>query len=131
MSRILTLVVVLSAVAASPAFAQTPCADMPKDEPFVMVTAPAAGVKVKSGFAVAGCSRTFESTVVWTLTVRGGKELAKGTAKGGGVDGSGPLSFTVAAPVTKPTLAYLEVIEPSASGKGGTARVVVPVLLTP
>lgn len=131
MSRMLMLVVVLSAIGGSPAFAQTPCADVPKDEPFVMVTAPAAGAKVKSGFAVAGCSRTFESTVAWTLTVRGGKELAKGTAKGGGVDGPGPLSFTVAATVTRPTLAYLEVIEPSASGGPPASRVIVPVVVSP
>ena len=130
MQRLL-LVFALFALSASSAFAQSPCADVPKDEPFVMVTAPAAGAKVKSGFAVAGCSRTFESTVTWTLTVRGGQELAKGTAKGGGVDGVAPLSFTVAAMVTKPTLAYLEVLEPSASGKGGTSRVIVPVVLTP
>lgn len=131
LSRILVLVVVLSAFGASTALAQTPCADAPKDEPFVMVTAPAAGAKVTSGFAVTGCSRTFESTVAWTLTVRGGKELARGTAKGGGVDDAGPLSFTVAAKVDKPTLAYLEVIEPSASGKGGTARVIVPLIIAP
>ncbi|MGE0865934.1 MAG: Gmad2 immunoglobulin-like domain-containing protein [Vicinamibacterales bacterium] len=130
LSRVLVLVVVFSAVAASAAQAQSPCADVPKDEPFVMVTAPAAGAKVTSGFAVAGCSRTFESTVAWTLTVRGGKELARGTATGGGVDGAGPLSFRVAAKVDKPTLAYLEVVEPSASGKGGNARVIVPVVLT-
>lgn len=131
MSRTLMLVVVFLVVGGSSAFGQSPCADVPKDEPFVMVTAPAAGAKVKSGFAVTGCSRTFESTVAWTLTVRGGKELAKGTATGGGVDGAGPLSFTVTAKVAKPTLAYLEVIEPSASGKGGTARVIVPLLINP
>lgn len=131
MSRTWILAVAFLAVGGSPAFAQAPCSDVPKDEPFVMVTSPVAGASVKIGFAVAGCSRTFESTVVWTLTVRGGKELAKGTTKGGGVDGAGPLSFTVEAKVDKPTLAYLEVIEPSASGKGGTARVIVPVLVRP
>lgn len=131
MTRLLMLALVFSASSASSAFAQSPCGDVPKDEPFVMVTAPAAGAKVKSGFAVTGCSRTFESTVTWTLTVRGGQELAKGTAKGGGVDGAGPLSFTVTAAVAKPTLAYLEVLEPSASGKPGSSRVIVPVLITP
>lgn len=131
LSRVLVLVALFSGCGASAALAQNPCADAPKEEPFVMVTAPAAGAKVTSGFAVNGCSRTFESTVTWTLTVRGGKELARGTARGGGADAAGPLSFTVAARVGKPTLAYLEVIEPSASGKGGTARVIVPVVLTP
>lgn len=131
LSRVLALAFLFTAAGGSSAFAQSPCGDVPKDEPFVMVTAPAAGARVKSGFAVAGCSRTFESTVVWTLTVRGGKELAKGTAKGGGVDGAGPFAFAVDAKVNKPTLAYLEVLEPSASGKGGTARVIVPVVVTP
>lgn len=131
MSRMLMLAVMCVVLGGSSALAQTPCADAPKDEPFVMVTAPAAGAKVTSGFAVNGCSRTFESTVTWTLTMRGGKELARGRARGGGVDAAGPLSFTVAARVDKPTLAYLEVIEPSASGQGGTARVIVPVVLTP
>lgn len=131
MLRTLMLAVAFLALGGSSALAQTPCADIPKDEPFVLVTAPAAGAKVKSGFAVTGCSRTFESTVAWTLTVRGGRELARGTAKGGGVDAAGPLSFTVAAKVEKPVLAYLEVIEPSASGKGGTARVIVPVVIAP
>lgn len=131
MTRLLMLAFALSAFSALPAFAQSPCADVPKDEPFVMVAAPAAGARVKSGFAVAGCSRTFESTVTWTLTVRGGQELAKGTAKGGGVDGAGPLAFTVTAKVAKPTLAYLEVLEPSASGKGGSSRVIVPVVISP
>lgn len=130
MSRTWMLAVVFAALS-SPAWAQSPCDSLPKDEPFVLLSAPAAGAKVKSGFAAAGCSRTFESTVTWTLTVRGGKELAKGTAKGGGADAAGPLAFTVTAKVDKPTLAYLEVIEPSASGRGGTARVIVPVLLTP
>ena len=102
MSRTLMLAVVFLVLGGSSAFAQSPCADVPKDEPFVMVTAPAAGAKVKSGFAVTGCSRTFESTVAWTLTVRGGKELAKGTAKGGGVDGAGPLSLPSAPRSTSP-----------------------------
>src|SRR5687768_1903475 len=99
MTRVLLLSFAFSAFSASSVFAQSPCADVPKDEPFVMVMAPAAGAKVTSGFAVTGCSRTFESTVTWTLTVRGGQELAKGIAKGGGVDGAGPLAFTVTAKV--------------------------------
>jgi len=60
-----------------------------------------------------------------------GKALANGTAKGGGVDGAGPLSFTVAAKVARPTLAYLEVLEPSPSGGAPASRVIVPVVLTP
>jgi len=63
LSRVLLLAALFSAFTTSTALAQASCGDVPKDEPFVMVTAPAAGAKVKSGFAVAGCSRTFESTV--------------------------------------------------------------------
>ena len=102
------------------------------DEPFVMATAPLAGALVKSGFTVQGCSRTFESRFAWTLTLRGGKVLAKGTATGGGVDGPRPFSFTVTATVAKPTLAYLEISEPRMSGDGPPpSRAVVPVVVTP
>ena len=94
-ARAFTLTLIVTAMAASPS-AQTPtsapaaidaCTASPdalKDEPFVMATAPLAGARVKSGFTVKGCSRTFESSFAWTLTIRGGKVLAKGTASGGG-----------------------------------------------
>ena len=139
LSRVLTLVFLVAVLRDAPAIAQgasgmDPCeanADVLKDDPFVMVAVPVAGARVKSGFVVTGCSRTFESTVVWTLTIRGGKALAKGTATGGGVDGPGALSFTVAATVTKPTLAYLEVFEPNMAGGAPSSRVIVPVVLTP
>lgn len=137
--RVITLACLIHAFLAPSATAQggprlDPCAvnaDAFKDEPFVLVTGPAAGARMKSGFVVSGCSRTFESTVGWTLTIRGGKVLATGTATGGGVDGPGPLSFTVAFNVTKPTLAYLEVFEPNMAGGPPSSRVIVPVVVTP
>ena len=54
------------------------------DAAFVIATAPAAGARVESGFGVSGCSRTFESTVVWRLRARNGSLLGQGTATGGG-----------------------------------------------
>jgi hypothetical protein len=135
MKRILVLAVVFGALSAVPAVAQSsPCAthaDAVRDEPFVMAVVPAAGSRVKTGFVVGGCSRTFESKVGWRLTLRGGKELAKGNAKGGGADGPDVFSFIVEMKVDAPTLAYLEVYEPGGSGKGAVSRVIVPIVLTP
>ena len=51
---------------------------------FVFVTAPHGGARVRSGFAVTGCSRTFESNVNWRLLDRVGAEIASGFAIGGG-----------------------------------------------
>lgn len=48
------------------------------DAAFVITTSPSAGERVESGFAVAGCSRTFESNVNWKLLARNGTELASG-----------------------------------------------------
>ena len=47
------------------------------DAAFVMTTSPSVGDRVASGFAVKGCSRTFESTVNWKLVGRNGTELDK------------------------------------------------------
>ena len=63
------------------------------DAAFVIATAPAAGARVSSGFPVSGCSRTFESTVVWRLHARNGDLLAQGNTTGGGVDGPGRFAF--------------------------------------
>ena len=57
------------------------------DAAFVIAIDPVAGGRVASGFGVAGCSRTFESTVVYRLLARDGSVLAEGTTQGGGVDG--------------------------------------------
>jgi len=143
-ARVLGLVVLGWAAMPASAWAQDavkrsirtdPCVenrDALANEPFVMVTLPPAGARVQSGFVVRGCSRTFESHVQWRLTVRGGRALASGHTMGGGVDGPGPFTFQVSATVSKPTLAYLEVIEPSASDEGpASVRVIVPVVVRP
>src|SRR5680860_1511675 len=82
--------------------------------PHVIPTQPASGAVVDSTFTVSGCSRTFESTVQWTLNGPSGLELARGVAMGGGVDGSAPFEFSVTAEVSGPTLAELRVFEEDA-----------------
>ncbi len=103
------------------------------DAAFVIATAPAAGARVDSGFAVAGCSRTFESTVVWQLLGRDGSVLAEGFTSGGGVDGPGPFAFTVAYTVAERQVGHLEVFEEDASDGEGfpPGRTVLPLVLQP
>lgn len=103
------------------------------DAAFVIATAPAAGARVSSGFAVAGCSRTFESTVVWRLHARNGGLLAQGTATGGGVDGPGPFAFEVPFSVAERQIGTLEVFEEDASDGEGfpPGRTVLPLVLQP
>lgn len=103
------------------------------DAAFVIATAPVAGARVDSGFAVAGCSRTFESTVVWELKGRDGSILANGTAMGGGVDGPGPFGFTVSYTIAERQIGHLEVFEEDVSGGEGfpPGRTVLPLVLQP
>lgn len=103
------------------------------DAAFVIATAPGPGDRVESGFAVAGCSRTFESTVNWRLLARDGSTLAEGFATGGGVDGPGPFAFTVEFAVPERQLGHLEVFEVDASDGEGfpPGRTVLPVVLLP
>ena len=100
---------------------------------FVIATAPVAGERVVSGFSVAGCSRTFESTVQWRLVARDGAELARGFTQGGGVDGPGPFGFQVAYSLDARSLAHLEVFEEDASDGEGPppGRTVLPLVLLP
>ena len=100
---------------------------------FVIATAPEAGERVVSGFAVAGCSRTFESNVQWRLTARDGSEVASGFTHGGGVDGPGPFAFTIAYDIAERTLAHLEVFEEDVSDGEGPppGRTVLPLVLLP
>ena len=111
-----------------------PCGDVPADASLVFVTVPASGARVAPGFEVAGCSRTFESTIVWRLLDRAGEVLAEGIGSGGGVDGPAPFAFTVdyAAPSAE-QVGHLEVLEEDASGGEGfpPPRDVVPVTLSP
>jgi hypothetical protein len=103
------------------------------DAAFVIAEAPAAGARVASGFAVSGCSRTFESTVSWRLLARDGRVLNQGFATGGGVDGVAPFGFTVPFSVAEPQIGHLEVFEEDASDGEGfpPGRTVLPLVLEP
>lgn len=100
---------------------------------FVIATEPEAGERVESGFAVKGCSRTFESNVNWKLIARDGAQLASGNTQGGGVDGPGEFSFTVPYSVDARQIGHLEVFEEDVSDGEGfpPGRTVVPLVLMP
>ncbi len=82
---------------------------------------------------MAGCSRTFESNVVWELQDRRGRTVASGHTSGGGVDGAGPFSFEAVFSVDEPQLGHLIVFEPDVSDGEGFpgGRAVVPLVLVP
>lgn len=103
------------------------------DASFVIATAPLAGARVATGFDVTGCSRTFESTVVWRLHGRDGRVVASGTATGGGVDGPAPFAFTVPFTIADRQVGRLEVFEEDASDGEGfpPGRTVLPLVLLP
>ncbi len=107
------------------------CDDSLPDAALVLVHSPASGEEVASGFEVAGCSRTFESNVVWRLLDRAGEVLAMGHATGGGVDGPATFAFTVEYESAERQLAHLEVFEENVSGGQGypPPRAVVPLIL--
>ena len=100
---------------------------------FVLVTGPTAGARVSSPLEVEGCSRTFESNVVWELRARDGRTLASGHTSGGGVAGAGPFAFSTSFVVPGEQLGHLEVFEVDASGGEGfpPGRAVVPLVLVP
>ncbi|MBY8975595.1 Gmad2 immunoglobulin-like domain-containing protein [Rhodobacteraceae bacterium NNCM2] len=100
---------------------------------FVIAEKPVAGARVSPGFAVSGCSRTFESTVVWRLLGRDGTVLANGATTGGGVDGFGPFSFTITYAVPERQIGHLEVFEEDASDGEGfpPGKTVLPLVLQP
>ena len=103
------------------------------DAAFVIATGPVAGERVSSGFGVAGCSRTFESTVVYRLLGRDGSVLAEGTTQGGGVDGPGNFAFTVSFAAPERQIGHLEIFEEDVSDGEGfpPGRTVVPLVLLP
>lgn len=100
---------------------------------FVITTEPEAGKRVESGFAVEGCSRSFESNVQWKLLARDGAVLASGNTQGGGVDGPGGFSFTVPYSVDARQIGHLEVFaEDPSDGEGfPPGRTVLPLVLKP
>jgi hypothetical protein len=100
---------------------------------FVILAAPDAGDRVASGFGISGCSRTFESNVVWRLIAENGDTLASGNTIGGGVDGYGPFADTVSYSVPARQIGHLEVFEEDVSdGEGNPpGRNVIPLVLSP
>ncbi len=103
------------------------------DAAFVVATMPEAGERVESGFAVEGCSRTFESSVQWKLVGRDGSVLATGNTQGGGVDGPDAFSFTVPYAIDAQQIGHLEVFEEDVSDGEGfpPGRTVLPLVLKP
>lgn len=103
------------------------------DASFIFVTTPRSGERVSSGFTVEGCSRTFESNVPWRLLDESGAELDSGAASGGGVDGPGPFSFTVAYSIPERQIGTLEVNEEEVTEEGTREPVqnVIPLVLNP
>jgi len=108
-------------------------ADALPDSAFVVATDPGAGAIVHPGFAVSGCSRSFEGTVNWRLLGRDGGVLAEGFTSGGGADGPAPFAFTVAFEIQATQIGHLEVFEIDASDGEGfpPGRTVLPLVLSP
>jgi hypothetical protein len=100
---------------------------------FVVVVEPTAGLRTSSPLRVRGCSRTFESNVVWELHARNGNVLASGHSSGGGASGAAAFSFSTSFAVSAAEVGRLEVFEPDASDGEGFpgGRSVVPLVLLP
>ena len=100
---------------------------------FVVVVQPTAGLRVSSPLRVRGCSRTFESNVVWELRSRAGRILASGHTSGGGVSGVAPFSFSADFTVSAAEVGHLRVFEPDVSDGEGFpgGRSVIPLVLLP
>jgi len=116
-----------------PGLAADPCAKV-NQKGGVHVSAPKKNASVASNFEVRGCSRTFESTVLWRLSDAAGKVIAKGhTQLGGGVDGVAPFSFRVAYKVAAAGKGKLEVYEEDMSDGEGRrpTHLTIPVNLRP
>jgi len=131
---VVVLAAILAALGAVSWAQDDSCADpsgVLAESAFVVVTAPVAGAEVDSGFAVSGCSRTFESTINWRLLEGHGREIASGFANGGGPDGPGAFRFTVDFEVSRSQLGHLEVFEVDASDGEGfpPGRTVLPLVL--
>jgi Immunoglobulin-like domain of bacterial spore germination len=124
----------LSSLAPGASGARCPTGDRTVDESsFAFLARPAVGTTVRSGFTASGCSRTFESTVAWRLRDRAGRTLARGSTRGGGVDGPARFSFRVRFTVRSAQIGRLEVeaSDPSAGEGLPPVRNVVPLVLRP
>jgi hypothetical protein len=124
---------VLGCEAAAPGSPCDPLDPVLAASAFVLVTDPSPGARVSSPLEVRGCSRTFESNVVWELRARDGAVLASGHATGGGVDGAGPFAFAVEFATPEAQLGHLTVYEVDASDGEGSppGRTVIPLVLRP
>jgi len=136
MNRALPIAAVLVGLAAVPVAAQGgACAGLDPvltGSAFVLVVEPAAGARITSGATVVGCSRTFESNVAWRLLAQDGRELASGTARGGGVDGAGEIRFALRYSVERPERGHLELFEPPTTGEGFPPPAMrIPLVLAP
>ncbi len=112
-----------------------PCAntDGVLDDAFgIIVTAPFSGQRVSSGFALEGCSNTFEANVPWQLLDRDGAVIADSFAMGGGTEFA-PFERTVDFAVDELQIGTLEVFEDDVSDGEGPppVRNAIPVVLTP
>jgi uncharacterized protein YecT (DUF1311 family) len=107
------------------------CTGLPVSTSFVVVREPAAGARVSGRVTVEGCSRTFESHVVWRLAGRDGATAREGFTSGGGVDGPGAFSFALDLGGLAPGLYHLEVSEPLVTEEEGfpPSRTVLPVIV--
>jgi hypothetical protein len=100
---------------------------------FVLLLHPQEGARVSSPFGIRGCSRTFESNVVWELRGRDGRVLASGNTTGGGVDGPAQFEASAQFTISQPEVGHLLVFEEDVSGGEGfpPSRTVMPVVLGP
>lgn len=78
---------------------------------YISIDEPESGQILASPIMLTGCSRTFESNVVYQLMSYDKVLLAMGFTNGGGVDGSEEYSTEIHFDITSPTLAYLRVYE--------------------
>ncbi len=96
----------------------------------MFVESPRSGDRVSSGFAVKGCSSTFEGNVTWSLRSRTGRMLARGHTQGGS-DLPGSFEFAVNYSVAVEQVGQLEVDVPRVTSEGfPPTRNVLPVVLT-
>lgn len=133
-SRALATLLLVLTVACSTSAGHSPCDPVDPvlaDASFVVVVEPLVGARSASPLRVRGCSRSFESNVVWQLRGRDGSLLSSGFTSGGGVEGAAPFSFTASFETSGPQVGSLEVFETDASEGEGfpPGRTVIPVVL--
>jgi hypothetical protein len=126
----------LLATACTEPVERPPCADLDPalaSSSFIVVRSPAPGERVTSPVRIAGCSRTYESNVVWELRGRDGRMLDSGFTTGGGVDGPAPFATSASFQVTAAEVGELQVyMLDESEGEGfPPPRAVFQVVLAP